>query len=233
MMSQTSNDGRQGSQGALTQVDFAKGLTALYSVCEQRLDDLQKSFWFQAVRDLTGEQWLRACVTLMQTHKWPRLPSIAELRDVAIGPDNKPVTADQRALIAWNAVLDAVSRVGGYASVDFDDPVVHAAINAIAGQGGWSTLCDVPSEELRTWKRKEFLETYKAFLPVGIRPESHLPLHGLIARDCAAKQLPAPEPVKLAIGLPAPTVKNLGLTPDQGQVNQAVASLALSFGKVE
>lgn len=213
--------------------EFAVGLSALYSVCTQKLDEMQAEFWYEAVKDLTGEQWKSTCVKFMRTWKYRNLPSIAELREDALGPENKPVTADQRALIAWNAVLDAVSRVGGYSSVDFDDPVVHAAINAIAGQGGWSTLCEVPSEELRTWKRKEFLETYKAFLSVGIRPESHLPLHGLIARDCAAKQLPAPAPVKLATGLPAPTVKNLGITADQGQVNQAVASLALSFGKVD
>lgn len=213
--------------------DFATGLSALYSVCTQKLDEMQTEFWYEAVKDLTAAQWKATCIKFMRTWKWRNLPSIAELRENALGPDSKPISLDQRALVAWNAVLDAVSRVGGYQSVSFDDPVVHAAINAISGQGGWATLCEVDSETLRTWKRKEFIETYKAFISVGIRPESHLPLHGLIARDCAAKQLPAPEPVKLLTGLPAPTVKNLGITKDQQEVNQAVASLALSFGSVE
>lgn len=186
-----------------------------------------------AVKDLTGEQWMNACLSLMQTHRYPRLPSIAEIRERALGVADRPISADERALVAWNCVLDAVARVGGYETVQFDDPVIHAAINAIAGQGGWSALCDEESEKLRTWKRKEFIETYKAFLVTGIRPESHKPLYGLIAKDCSLKQVALPEPVKCVTGLPAPTVKNLGVSPSQHETSSVVANLALSFGSVE
>lgn len=49
-------------------------------------------------------------------------------------------------LEAWARVLDAIRRHGGYASVVFDDPIIHVLIQEC---GGWPQLCAQPSDELR------------------------------------------------------------------------------------
>jgi hypothetical protein len=46
---------------------------------------------------------------------------------------------------AWAKVARAARSVGGYRTVAFDDPGIHAAVEAL---GGWVWLCEQPEREL-------------------------------------------------------------------------------------
>lgn len=70
--------------------------------------------------------------------------------------------ASTRETIAWGRVFDAISAHGMYASVDFGDPAIHAALEAM---GGWVAVCQ--SGEAETWLRKRFAEEYRAAVKGG------------------------------------------------------------------
>jgi hypothetical protein len=101
------------------------------------------------------------------------MPTPAELRELVCEPEAKP---DDRAVKAWMAFERAVVDHGGYASVQFDDPITTATIRAL---GGWQRCCGLPPEEFDTWLRKDFMKTYAALCRTGVGPEACLPLGGI------------------------------------------------------
>lgn len=103
------------------------------------------------------------------------MPTVAELRELA-----GELTADVRAVKAWDAFQKAVVRHGYYKSVDFDDPVINATVRNL---GGWERVCDLPASEFDKWFRKDFERCYKAFCQAGIGPDAGAPLLGYHDRN--------------------------------------------------
>jgi hypothetical protein len=69
-----------------------------------------------------------------------------------------------QSLRAWSKVAYAIRSVGGYTSVVFDDPLIHAVIEDM---GGWITLCSVKQQEL-PFREKDFVARYAGY--VGYPP---------------------------------------------------------------
>jgi hypothetical protein len=95
-------------------------------------------------------------------------PAPATLREMA-----GHVTPKARAEIAWELVVEAIRKRGGYASPDFEDRAINATLR---GLGGWERITGTPSDELHSFVRQAFLKAYPAWLgrsdgPVG----EHLP----------------------------------------------------------
>ena len=63
-------------------------------------------------------------------------------------------------LQAWTKVAQAIREVGSYASVVFDDPLIHAVIRDM---GGWITLCEVKIDEL-PFREKDFVVRYAGYV---------------------------------------------------------------------
>jgi len=72
-------------------------------------------------------------------------------------------THGDRALIAWGKTLEAMGRVGSYATVVFDDPVIHAVIDDL---GGWVQVCRTKQDEM-PFLQKRFCDAYKAYAKRG------------------------------------------------------------------
>lgn len=185
------------------------------------MDRSMMDAWFTLMCDLTDEQFTSACVRVAREHKYPGFPSAGVIYAAAQKQDGP--APEQRAAIAWRCVRDSISRHGGYRSVSFDDPVIHATIRAMMGSGGWPDLCDLTPDELK-WREKDFLRLYPTFLGFGVSSEDCQPLHGLIARDPLAKR----EVTNVSTGLPSPQVKRIGHAPPM----VVVANFANSFGNL-
>lgn len=84
-------------------------------------------------------------------------PKIADLVRVLVG------TTTDRAALAWGKVLEAMSGVGAYSDVVFDDPAIHAAIEDC---GGWVKICRSQTEEL-SYLQHRFCQSYKAYTGRG------------------------------------------------------------------
>lgn len=69
-------------------------------------------------------------------------------------------TASDRTALAWGKVLDAMSSVGGYRDVVFDDPAIHAAVEDM---GGWPKMCRTELDNLG-YVRHGFMQAHKAYL---------------------------------------------------------------------
>lgn len=84
-------------------------------------------------------------------------PKVADIIKIIAG------THTDRAAIAWGKVHDAMSRVGAYTDVIFDDPAIHAAISDI---GGWPKTCRTDINELN-FLQKRFMDAHKAYTNRG------------------------------------------------------------------
>lgn len=80
-------------------------------------------------------------------------PKVADLIKIIAG------THTDRAAMAWGKVHDAMSRVGAYTDVIFDDPAIHAAIDDI---GGWPKTCRTDLNELN-FLQKRFMDAHKVY----------------------------------------------------------------------
>jgi hypothetical protein len=79
------------------------------------------------------------------------------------------------ALSAWAKVDKAVRHVGTYASVVFDDPLIHAVLHDM---GGWVSL-GMKTEDEWPFVAKEFENRYRGFKSRGIVPEYRRALVGI------------------------------------------------------
>lgn len=67
------------------------------------------------------------------------------------------------ALLAWSKVDSGIREAGAYASVVFDDPLIHAVLTDM---GGWQSMCSVMLDEL-PFKAKEFENRYRGYRNKG------------------------------------------------------------------
>jgi len=142
----------------------------------------------EAVEDATG-------AALRRPDKW--MPTPGELRQLA-----GDVNPADRAVMAFQALKAACSRVGGYRSPDFDDPLINATVRNL---GGWTRACDIPVSEFDLWYRKEFIQVYEMFCRTGATAEQASPLVGETEAMNAANgftKIEHKERVKVPTGLP-------------------------------
>ena len=84
-------------------------------------------------------------------------PKVADVVRILTG------THSDRAQLAWGKVHEAMSSVGGYTDVVFDDPAIHAVIEDL---GGWPKVCRTEAKELG-YLQHRFLESHKAYTGRG------------------------------------------------------------------
>ena len=73
-----------------------------------------------------------------------------------------------RAAKAWAKVMHAIRTVGGWPSVVFDDPLIHACISDM---GGWIKLCEMKEADA-PFRAKDFDRLY-----MGYRQQEHVPAY--------------------------------------------------------
>jgi len=94
---------------------------------------------------------------------------------------------EDRALIAWTKFEKAISSVGHYKSIVFDDARIHVVV---VDMGGWIKFGTVFEKEM-PFLRIEFVKRYRATKNVTAY---RCRLVGLIEADCAEMNAPLPAP---------------------------------------
>ena len=77
-------------------------------------------------------------------------------------------TGETKALKAWSKVEQAISRVGRYESLAFDDPLIHAVLEDM---GGWVRLCGMTFDDM-PFQAREFQKRYMGFV---LKSPTHYP----------------------------------------------------------
>jgi hypothetical protein len=163
--------------------------TAAQGIYNRTPAPMSVSIAFDALRRFSIEDIRRAISSHIgqdgQDGKFPLTPAhvVAFLE-----PDK-----NAQAARAWAKLLQGVSAAGAYASVVFDDPRIHVAVQQL---GGWSRVCQWTEDEL-PYRCKDFQTLYNAVSPVDIVPAR---LTGLTDGNRATFNLP-PSPA-IYIGNP-------------------------------
>ena len=84
-------------------------------------------------------------------------------------------TTKDAAIMAWNKIMEAVSRAGSYSSVCFDDPIIN---RCLLDMGGWPYLCAKQMDEL-PFVERNFCDRYRAYKIRGSTPGHPAYLVGL------------------------------------------------------
>lgn len=209
-----------------TMDELRKLFSGFFESIGRRLSPTGLQFWVAAFADLKPQQVREALLRF--SRESTEFPSPAAVRKYA-GLAGL-ITAEDRSDVAWRVVRRCISSIGGYESVDFDDPAINAAIRDI---GGWVQLCDTPTSDL-TWKEKDFKRAYGSVVLTGAGHGDYLP--GIQERTNSRLGHSANEAVRITTGLePAniPRTSRVGLEDKSGGVRNLVASVAGNLGVVE
>lgn len=152
---------------------------------------LRVGYWM-GLRDLPLAAVQEAVAKAMATSRF--MPTPRDLRDLA-----GVMGADQRAILAWNAVKRAIREVGSYRSVDFDDPVVNAAVRSL---GGWPRLCGTDSEEMDRFIARDFQRLYRELS--ALQPHQDLTRYLPGVFESGGDLTLAEAPARVACGTGAP-----------------------------
>ena len=187
---------------------FGGMIAALARTFNTEADEALLLGYKMGLDDLPIEDIEASVATAMRT--CDRLPPVIVLRKLT-----GESAADDRALVAWSVFQKAVVEHGFYTSVNFDDPVIHAAVRNC---GGWLRCCELSGEEFNKWLRKDFLKAYTAFCSTGISREAAAPLIGFHDAGNAMNGYHdhIKPPLLIATGLPAHNnLRRLGGKPSQ------------------
>lgn len=120
----------------------------------------------------------------------PKVGTLRKMAGMEVGPEG-------RAMIAFDALGEAVSANGAYRTVRFTDPFLNQAVQSL---GGWVRICETTSDDWDTHFRRNFLATYKENFEMK-RGTMYAQL-GIAEVANNAASLPSPPPVLISVQLP-------------------------------
>lgn len=136
---------------------FKNSISGLCEMFERQATDALLDIYYQALSDLTDEQFSIAIAAVIRGKKFNKLPLPGEIRDDFGG-------GKSAALLALDKAEKAIEKHGSYVAVVFDDPIIHMVIRSM---GGWPQFC-CPSAygdcQDWQWKQKEFVALYEVFV---------------------------------------------------------------------
>jgi hypothetical protein len=138
--------------------DFALLIAGVYAYHRQPCSDALIAMYWRGCQRWEFDQVQRAVDVLTHDAEAGRFPpKIGDLARVLEG------THTDRAALAWGKTLEAMSSVGSYTDVVFDDAAIHAVVEDL---GGWPKLCRTETKDLG-YVQHRFCESYKAYAGRG------------------------------------------------------------------
>lgn len=133
-------------------------LTEVMSYYEKNTSPFMLTLYWDAFNNFDFEQVRKALNQHCIDPESGRFaPKVADIVKILAG------TVTDRSALAWGKFYDAMSRVGCYQDVAFDDPAIHAAAEDI---GGWHKACTTPSKDV-SYLQHQFCNSYKAYVNKG------------------------------------------------------------------
>ena len=153
---------------------FIESMAYLERMYGKKLDEIVIRGYWNRFNNWTDEKWKTVAARIMDTFKPSAqvpFPVMAHFIEAA-GDDTK---TRARTVIGW--VIQAITQIGAYQSVDFGDRHLHSVI---LRYGGWPTICAWSNDD---WRMKEtaFVVAYEAAVNSGDVGPDHLV--GLVEHD--------------------------------------------------
>lgn len=137
---------------------FVKLISDVHAYYRQPVSEFVLQVWQQGCKPFTLEQVSKAMnAHVADAERGVYLPKIADVVRSLAG------THTDRAQLAWGKALEAVTAVGAYTDVIFDDPAIHAVIEDM---GGWPKFCRTESKDMG-YLQHRFCESHMAYTGRG------------------------------------------------------------------
>lgn len=166
---------------------FIATLAGVHDFYGKDLSEFATQVWVEAVKGFELQQVSKALSAhLMDPDRGQYMPKPSDLVRQLQG------TQTDRALVAWGKVASAMSSVGAYSDVVFDDPLIHLCVT---DAGGWPKFCRTPYED-QSYLQHRFCEAYRAYANRGAPAEypGRLTGAGSGPDDYAKRGLQPPKP---------------------------------------
>lgn len=138
--------------------ELLKLVTDVLGYYRQSVSEFTLAVWWQAMQPFDLEQVRKALsIHATDAERGQFAPKVADIVRVLAG------TTTDRAQLAWGKAFEAMSAVGGYQDVVFDDAGIHAVIEDL---GGWPKVCRTETKELG-YLQHRFCESYRAYVGRG------------------------------------------------------------------
>jgi hypothetical protein len=135
--------------------DFYSLVSDALGFWKQDVSEFGLSVWWEGCKGFDFEQVSKALSAhATDPDRGQFAPKVADIVRQLGG------TSTDRALVAWSKVHGAMSNVGAYQDVVFDDAAIHAVIQDM---GGWPKLCRAELKEIGFLQHK-FCETYRSYV---------------------------------------------------------------------
>jgi len=128
-------------------------INTMAEIYNKELSPLAISLYYEVLKKYEYEEVKKAFHYILKTHKYNTFPVPAKIIEFLEGD------IEEKALYAWQTVIDTIKKVGYYGSVEFEDKTIHSVIDAL---GGWMELCSKTKDDLK-FIEKEFIKLYKLF----------------------------------------------------------------------
>lgn len=143
---------------------FLADLSATAELLEATCSEVRAIGYFETLADLPLEIVLAALVAVRKHWKISRvLPTPGEIRELALG------SVEDRGLLAWQRVWQALDEVGTYRSVDFGDPAIHGVLEQM-GEWHQAWRWERLSERELGFVRRDFCQLYRLWSPAQRTP---------------------------------------------------------------
>ncbi|MFN7153844.1 MAG: DUF6475 domain-containing protein [Acidovorax sp.] len=200
--------------------DFGQLVKDVMAYYRQDTSAFLLTVWWNACKPFELEQIQQAMQRHMTDAEHGQFaPKVADMARMLVG------TATDRALVAWGKVHEAMSAVGAYQDVVFDDPAIHAVIEDL---GGWVKVCRTDLKEVGYLQHK-FCESHRAYTRL---PSFDYPRKLGGAADGSAQYarfgLPPPKPVVVGDIEKARQVMRLGSSGGKTAITTEITALLAS-----
>lgn len=139
-------------------VAFGGLLTDVMAYYGKDASDFMLGAWWDACSGVSFEQVSKAInAHIRDAERGAFPPKVSDVVRTLQG------TNTDRAMLAWGKVFEAISSVGAYQDVCFDDAAIHAAV---ADCGGWTKICRSDMKEIG-YLQHRFCQSHKAYTERG------------------------------------------------------------------
>ena len=142
---------------------FAEILAYLGTIFGKELTATGIKMYYQTLIDLEIGDIEKAAMHIANNRTITgTFPLPAEFRE-AVKNQSGELSVEEKAEVGWLALVWAIESLGRWASVQFEDAVIHDVVQAL---GGWLRITsadnvDWNTESQMTWRRKDFVAMYK------------------------------------------------------------------------
>jgi hypothetical protein len=154
---------------------FLEVMAALSEASGHETNELKERIYAQGLEDISIDNIEHAAWSIIKSRTLSSFPKIGELREMIGGK------VEDIAEIEASKVWKAISQVGGYSSICFDDATTQAVIQHAFG--GWPKLCEETQVDQQKWFMRDFAKFYSSFSRQGLRVTGVLTGRGGLSGD--------------------------------------------------